>query len=230
MDRELFSFIKKKKKATQQYPLFWIVFIWHSDSLTLLSFIPHLSLEKLKLSAQSRSVSSTPSFLTLLHPFPAQSMEDSWWWEGWFIWGVSSKPNCASFGHSEFLFFIWSEIVFALNTCKCLVEDNIFANKTNTAAPKGVLLLTSKNPGRNKCPQKNTKKPNKPNTIIIMTLVVSNGGFFSKCYDASCCSSSMRIVKTLCKHSPSGTHNQGGLICKYCFHSASSFLKQLLPS
>lgn len=39
--------------------------------------------------------------------------------------------------------------------------------------------MTSKNPGRDKFLQKNTKKPSKPNTIIIMTLVASNGVFFS---------------------------------------------------
>lgn len=117
MDRGLFLFIKKSQK-NPFYPFFWIVFIWHSASLPLLGFIPHLPLEKLEFCAPFRSVCSTPSFLTFLHPFPAQSMEDSWW-------GVSSKTNIY-FGHSEFLYFTWNEIVFAINTWKwqCLIDDN----------------------------------------------------------------------------------------------------------
>lgn len=102
--------------------------------------------------------------------------------------------------------------------------------KTNTAAPKWVLLLASKNPGRGHSSVEEYKKAKQTQKIIIMILVASNVlgffcffGFFQQILWCFCYSSSTRIMKTLCTRSPSGTHNQGGVICQHCFHSASRF-------
>lgn len=155
MVKGLFFFWKMSAKSLPSS--FYILFIWHWASLPVLSFISHLLVEKLEFCAFSRSICSTPLFLTFLHPFSAQRITDSWWREGLFIWHVPSNWNNAPFRHSDFLFFtLLGDCLFLLTLLYYTVDDNVFiiSDKQNYRSccsqmtSERVLLLISKDPGR----------------------------------------------------------------------------------